>query len=142
VTFWSEVFLGVIAVATLLMAVIQAGTAVYGWTMLRRLDRIVSQVERDLKPLVESVNAIARDTARISSVTAGQVQRIDRLVSDLTTRVDETATTLQSAILRPLRDGAAMLSAVKAVIDLVREFPRRPAGSPTRPDDEDSLFIG
>ena len=42
------------------------------------------QVEHEMKPLAESLNTIARDAARISSLAAGQVERVDRLVTDLT----------------------------------------------------------
>ena len=106
-TFWAEVFLGVIALATFTMAAIQVGVIVYGWTLARRVNRLLAQVERDMKPLAENLNAIARDAARISGLAAGQVERVDRLVTDLASRLEQTATTVQDAILRPLREGAA-----------------------------------
>ena len=81
-----------------------------------------------MKPLAESLNAIARDAARISSLAAGQVERVDRLVTDLTTRIEQTATTVQNAIW-PLRDGAAIMSGVKAAIDVFRELTNRPGAS-------------
>ena len=61
-----------------------------------------------MKPLAESINTIARDAARISSLATSQVERIDRLVTDLTNRVEQTATTVH-AVLKPLRDGAAVI---------------------------------
>jgi uncharacterized protein YoxC len=108
----------------------------------RRVNAVLTQVEKEIKPLADSVNSIARDAARISSRAAGQVERVDRLVNDLTERVEETATTVQNAILRPLRDGAALMSGVKAAIEVYRELTGREGKTPTRGDDEDSLFIG
>jgi hypothetical protein len=140
VSFWAEVFLGIIALATLTMAAIQVGAIVYGVSVARRVNRMLSQVEQEMKPLAESVNAIARDAARISSLATGQVERIDRLVSDLTTRIEQTATTVHDAILKPLRDGAALMSGVKAAIEMFREF--RGAPNPPRAEDDDGLFIG
>jgi hypothetical protein len=93
VSFWAEVFLGVIALATLTMAAIQVGVIVYGVTVARRVDRLLSQVERELKPLADNVNTIARDAARVSALAAGQAERVEWLVNDLTTRIEETATT-------------------------------------------------
>jgi hypothetical protein len=142
VSFWGEVFLGIIALATLTMAAIQVGVIVYGMGVARRVDKLLTQVEREMKPLAESLNAIARDAARISSLAAGQVERVDRLVSDITVRLEQTATTLQDTILRPLRDGAAIMTGVKAAIDVIRELTRRPGTVRSRPDDEDALFIG
>ncbi len=133
-SFWAEVFLGVIALATFTMAAIQVGVLVYGMRVARRVNQLLNQVERELKPLAESVNTIARDAARISSLAAGQVERVDRLVTDLTDRVEQTASTVQNAILKPLREGAAIMSGVKAVIDVFRERhgPRRRQLAPVR----------
>jgi len=142
VSFWAEVFLGVIALATLTMAAIQVGVIVYGVSMARRLDRLLKQVEHEMKPLADSINTIARDAARISSLATGQVERVDRLVTDITTRIEQTATTVQDAILKPLRDGAAIMSGVKAVIDVVRELTRRPGANRARADEDEALFIG
>jgi hypothetical protein len=142
VSFWAEVFLGIIALATLTMAAIQVGVIVYGVGMVRRVNRLLTQVEQELKPLADSLNVIARDAARITSLAAGQVERVDRLVSDITVRLEQTATTLQDAILRPLRDGAAIMTGVKAAIEVVRELTRRPGTGHGRAEDEDALFIG
>jgi hypothetical protein len=142
VSFWAEVFLGVIALATFTMAAIQVGVLVYGMGVARRVNQLLAQVEQELKPLAESVNTIARDAARISSLAAGQVERVDRLVADLTTRVEHTASTVQNAILRPLREGAAIMSGVKAVIEVCREVTGRPGATRARTEEEDALFIG
>lgn len=139
---WAEVFLGVIALATFTMAAIQVGVIVYGMGVARRVNQLLTEVEREMKPLAESVNTIARDAARISSLAAGQVERVDRLVNDLTFRIEQTATTVQDAILRPLREGAAIMAGVKAVIEVFRELTGRSNQTPTRKEDEDTLFIG
>jgi hypothetical protein len=142
VSFWAEVFLGIIALATLTMAAIQVGVIVYGVGVARRVDKLLTQVEQEMKPLADSLNAIARDAARISSLAAGQVERVDRLVNDITIRLEQTATTLQDAILRPLRDGAAIVTGVRAAIEVIRELTRRPGAVRSRAEDEDALFIG
>ena len=141
-TFWAEVFLGVIAISTFTMAALQVGVIVYGWTVTRRVNRMLAQVEREMKPVTESLVSIARDAARISAMATGQVERVDTLVTDVTTRIEQTAATVQDTVLRPLRDGAAAMAAVKAAVDVFREV-GRPAG-PKRPrtDEDDPLFIG
>lgn len=128
--------------ATLTMAAIQVGVIIYGVGVARRVNKLLTQVEQELKPLADSLNSIARDAARITSLATGQAERIDRLVSDITIRLEQTATTLQDAILRPLRDGAAIMTGVKAAIDVIREVTRRPGAARARAEDEDALFIG
>ena len=142
VSFWAEVFLGVIALATFTMAAIQVGVIVYGLSVARRVNKLLTQVEQEMKPLAESINTIARDAARITSLASGQVERIDRLVNDLTTRIEQTATTVQNSILRPLRDGAAIMSGVQAAIGVFRELTNRPGTPRARAEDDDALFIG
>ena len=70
------------------------------------------------------------------------MERIDRLVTDLTVRIEETASSVNDAILRPLRDGAAIMSGVKAAVDVLREIMPGSAPKRTRAEDEDALFIG
>jgi hypothetical protein len=142
VSFWAEVFLGVIALATLTMAAIQVGLIVYGWSVARRVERMLSQVEQNMAPLADSINAIARDAAHISAMAAGQVERVDRLVNDVTSRIEHTAATVQDTILKPLRDGAALMAGVKAALQVVRELTNRSGGGRSRTDEEDALFIG
>jgi hypothetical protein len=143
VSFWAELFLGVIALATLTMAAIQVAVIVYGWSVARRVERLLTQVDQQMAPLTQNINAIARDAARISSMAVGQMERADKLVTDLAERIEHTSTTVQNAILRPLRDGAALLAGFRAALGVIREFTGRPgSGTGTRSEDEDPLFIG
>ena len=48
---WRDVFLGVIAVATLAIAVAQIGVIIAAGLMARRVARMVDQIEREVKPL-------------------------------------------------------------------------------------------
>ena len=116
----AELFLGVIAAATLAMAIVQVGVIVVAGLLARRMIRLVDQVERDLRPLIDNVNAIGRDAARAASLAAAQVDRVDRLVTDLVGRVEQTE----------LHNRAA----VGAFRDARRARQRRA-------DDEDALFI-
>jgi hypothetical protein len=142
VTFWAEVFLGVIAISTFTMAAIQVGVIVYGWTVTRRVNRMLTQVEQEMKPVTESLVSIARDAARISSMATGQVERVDKLVTDVTNRIEQTAATVQDTVLRPLRDGAAAMAALKAVVEVFKGGNRPDAPKRPRSDEDDPLFIG
>jgi hypothetical protein len=93
---WSQVFLGVIAVATAIMAGVQI-----------------------------------------------LAQKIDRMVTDLTRRVDETSAVIQHAILTPAREGMAIFAAFKAGFNVLKGLGMRDMrGRHGGVDDEDALFIG
>lgn len=139
---WSEVFLGIIALATFTMAAIQLGVLFYGLLVARRVLQVLDRIEPQVQPLVESINAIARDASRVSSLAAGQMERVDGLLADLTVRIEQTALTLQDAVVRPIREGTALLAGVRAVLEVFRDIRKGPARGKGRGDEDDPLFIG
>lgn len=141
-SFWAELFLGIIAAATLVMALVQISVIVYGWMLARRVSRLVAQIEQEMKPLADSLNAMARDAARATAVAADRVERIDTLFSDLIARIEQTASALQHAVVTPLRDGAAVMAGVRTALEVFRELTRRPGTGRARTEEEDALFIG
>lgn len=136
---WGTVFLGVIAAATLAMAVLQVGAVIAAARLARRVERLADEVHAEIKPLVARAHAIAEDAQRAAALAAAQVERVDVLMSDLTRRVDETAEVLQRAIVAPAREGMALIAGLKAGFALLRG--NRPSGS-GRLEEEDALFIG
>ena len=139
---WSPVFLGIIAAATLVMAVLQVAAVVYAGLVVRRVTRRLGELEQDLKPLTASVTAIGRDAARAAALTAAQVERVDRLFADLIDRVEQTAQALQKAATIPAREGAALKAALKAALTTFYDLRARSSARAGRTDDEDALFIG
>ena len=139
---WSEVFLGVIALATFTMAALQLGVLIYALMVARRLLHVLDRIEPQVQPLVQSINSIARDASRISSLAAGQVERVDGLLTDLTVRIEQTSVTLQDAVLKPIREGTALLAGVRAFLEVFHEFKKGPRAAKGRGDDDDPLFVG
>jgi hypothetical protein len=142
VTEWGTVFLGLIAVATLLMALLQVGAVIAAARLAKRVERLADEIRAEVKPLVVRAHAIAEDAQRAASLAAAQAERVDALMSDLTRRVDETAVVLQRAIVTPAREGMALIAGLKAGLALLRGGNRPPAAGPGRFEEEDALFIG
>ncbi len=138
---WSELFLGVIAFAALIMAVIQIGAVVAALRMAREARQMLTAVQQDVRPLVAKVNAMADEASRTLVLATAQAQKVDRLVTDLSRRVEETAAVVQEAIVTPAREGLAMVAAVRAGLGALRGW-RGTASSRRSSDDEDPLFIG
>jgi hypothetical protein len=140
VTTSAEIFLGVIALATLVMAAIQVGAIVFAARVAKRLDRLADQVEHEIKPLLVNLTEVSQNAVRASLLAAAQVERADRLFANVTERVDETFTLVQTAIIAPAREGRAIISAVRAAVAAFRQL--RAARARSRMEDEDALFIG
>jgi hypothetical protein len=137
---WRDVFLGVIAVATLAIAIAQVGVIIAAGLMARRVSRMVDQLERDVKPLFGHLNAIGSDASRAVALATAQVERADKLFADVTGRIEQTLNTLQTSIGAPAREGRAMMGAFRAAIQALREL-RSGRARQGRGDEEDPLFI-
>ena len=138
----TDLFLGIIAAATLVMAVLQVGAIMYAGLLARRMARLLERLEQELKPLSDSVNAIGRDAARAAALAAAQVERVDQLFTSATDRIEQTAQALQKAATIPAREGAALLAALRAAVGAFREQRQRTSARSGRSDGEDALFIG
>ena len=135
----AELFLGIIAFATLATAIVQIGVLVAVGLLVRRAQRLVEQIERDIKPIFEHLTAIARDAAHIASLASSQVERVDRLVADVTHRLEQTLAALQAFITGPLKDGAGVFASLQSILNLIRDV--RSNRRRSRSEDEDALFI-
>jgi hypothetical protein len=133
----SEVFLGVIAGATLAMAIVFVGVLIAATRLARRAGRILDQLEVDMKPLFDHLNAIGRDASRAAALTGAQVERVDRVFNDLAVRLAHTLRSFQAVLDGPVREGQAILTALAAGLRVLRAGNGRHA----RSDDEDALFI-
>jgi hypothetical protein len=139
---WSEIFLGVIASATLVMAVIQVGAIVAAGRLARQAQQTLSTVQQDIRPLIAKAHAVADEASRTAALATAQAEKVDRLVTDLSARVEHTSAIVQEAIIAPAREGLALAAAVKATLGALRGFRGlRPRHGRTA-EEEDPLFIG
>ena len=143
----AEILLGVIAVAVAVMAVVQVGAIVAGLRVARRVEKLASDLETAVKPVLANLTALTQEATRAANLATAQVERFDRIVSDLTVKVDQTLTVAQQLVSRPAREGRALMAGIRAAVGALqglREGSRRAptARSRTLDDDEESLFIG
>ena len=136
----ATLFLGIIAVAVLLMAVLQLGAVIFLARYARRLMSMTEDLQREIKPLMGRVNAIAEEAHRATVLAGRQVDRVDALVTDLNRRISETGAALQSTITGPLRSGTALVAGVRAVMAAFAASRRE--RSFERDEEEDALFVG
>ena len=139
---WGTLFLGVIAVATLLMAVLQVGAVIAALRLARRVERLADEVHSEVKPLIARANAIAEEAQRAAVLAAAQAERVDAVMSGLSRRVDETAGALQEALIRPAREGLAIMAGLKAGFEMLRSRRGPGQAGSGRFEEEDALFIG
>jgi hypothetical protein len=137
VTIWGEVFLGVIAAASLAIAIVLVGALIAAGRLARRVGRVLDELDVELKPIFEHLSLIARDAARAAAIATAQVERVDRALNDLALRVDQTFRGFQAVLGGPMREGQAVLSAFAAALRAIRRGGKRRG----RSEEEDALFI-
>jgi hypothetical protein len=156
----TDLYLGLIALGVIVMATIQVAAFVIATRAIGRIGAMADRFEQDVRPILVNLQKVSEEAARASAQAAAQVDRLDALVSNVARRVEETAATVQQAILQPARDGLALLAGLKNIIAGFREprdtrearpaaegqAPREAHPSPARPAHhgpaDDELFIG
>jgi len=146
---WSGIFLGIIAVATLVMALIQVGAIIavlkiakQAHDVARQAQDVLASVHRDVKPLLARANEIADQASQTATIATAQAQKVDKMVTDLTRRVEETSTVVQHAIIAPAREGFAIVAALKAGFSALTGFGSFRGRPGRHSEEDDALFIG
>jgi hypothetical protein len=144
---WGVVFLGIIALASLVQGAFLIGLMAFGRRLGRRIDALQARIDRDVTPALESLGRVSRAAAEVAEIAALQARRVDLLVADTVEKVEETTTLVQQLIVRPLRPLAGLLAFLKGLqrgLDVYRQLdvPRRAAAVRRRgAEDDEHLFI-
>ena len=137
----SDLFLGLIAASVVIMAGIQVAAIVFAIRAARRVGDAIDRLAQQVTPIVADLQTVSSQAARVTSIAAAQVERAEQLITDLSRRVEETAAALESSIIRPAREGFAVVQGIIAAVSAFRQAPApRPRHAPV--DEEDPLFIG
>lgn len=136
---WATIFLGVIAVTTLLTAITQIVLLLAAARLVRRITTLVDDLDREVRPIIGHINNIARDASRVASLAVAQVERADQVISDAAAKVEQTLANVQALILNTLKEGNALMMGIRAVMAAIHAFQR--GRSRRRSEDDEALFI-
>lgn len=144
---WGVVFLGIIALASLVQGAFLISLVVAGRRLSQRLDALQARIDRDITPALENLGRVSRAAAEIADLAALQARRIDLVLADTVEKIEETTTLVQQLVVRPLKPLAGLLAFVKGLqrgvdVYLQLDQPKRP-GAPRRrgAEDDEHLFI-
>ena len=137
----TNVWLGIIAVAVLVMAVIQVTAIVFAMSAARRIGQVADRLEQNLNPVVSNLQTITSEAARMTTLAAAQVERADRMFADLSRRAEQVMAAVPT-LLGPAGKGLAFLNGIKAALAAIHELRRSSRRGAAHPDEEDALFIG
>jgi len=141
------VFLGLIALASLVQGIFLVGLALSALRLVRKVGAIQKNVESEIRPALDDVSRLARNLASVSEVATAQAQRLESLVAETVVRVEGARDQLRSAAGGPLssiRDVGAILKGVRRGYDVYQRLGGLAAqrqGSSRRYVEDEHLFI-
>ena len=116
----SEVFLGVIAVATLVMALVQVGVLVAGIIAVKRMNEVLVRVEDSARPVLAHVDDLVVDATASLAAMRTQLDRVERQAVHVLTRTDQAVQRVQEYVVAPAREGIALAAGARALFGAFR----------------------
>ncbi|HYT75167.1 MAG TPA: hypothetical protein VEL79_10500 [Vicinamibacterales bacterium] len=109
--------LWIMAVVSVLQALVLIGLGVGGYLMYSRVMMLVADLEaRQIAPLREKVDAILADVKGVTARVSHQTERVDHAITGTIDRVDETAWRVRAGVHEKVSQAAGIVRGIRAVI--------------------------
>jgi hypothetical protein len=109
--------LWIMAVVSVLQALVLIGAGVAGYLAYSRVMTLVNDLEaRQIAPLREKADAIMADVKSITARVSQQTERVDHAISGTIDRVDDTATRVRAGVHDKVSQAVGVVRGVRAVI--------------------------
>ena len=141
------VFLGVIALASLVQGAFLVGLALGGMRIAKRMGEIQQTVESEIRPAIEDVSRLARNLASVSQMATEQAERLETVVAHTVSRVEGVRSHVRETVGRPLdsfSDLGAILKGFRKGLDVYQRLGGLSAqrqGATRRYAEDEHLFI-
>jgi uncharacterized protein YoxC len=109
--------LWIMAVVSVLQALLFIGIGVAGYLVYARLTTVIADLEaRQIAPMREKVDAILTDVQGITARINQQTERVDHAIAGTIDRVDDTAARVRAGVHDKVSQAAGVMRGVRAVI--------------------------
>jgi hypothetical protein len=109
--------LWIMAVLSILQALLLIGIGVGGYLVYSRVMTLVNDLEaRQIAPLREKVDAILLDVKSVTARVSQQTERVDHAITGTIDRVDNTAARVRAGMHDKASQAAGVVRGVRAVI--------------------------
>ena len=123
----TNVALIIMAVVSVLEALVLIGIAVGGFLVYRRVMQLVTDLEaRQIAPIREKVDAILGDVKAVTARVNSEAERVDDAIHGTINRVDHTAEHLKSSVMDKVNSAAGIVRGVRAAIVSLLQTEHRP----------------
>lgn len=113
----TNMWLGMMAVVSVLEALVLIGIGVGGFLVYRRVMQLVNDLEaRQIAPLREKVDAILADVKSVTARVSEQTERVDHAIHGTIGRVDDTAERVKGSVRDKVNQAVGVVRGVRAVL--------------------------
>jgi hypothetical protein len=116
----SDVYLGAIAAATVLMALVQIGVLVAGIIAVKRMREALDRFEDSTRPMLAHVDDLVVDATESIAAVRAQLDRVERQAVHVLTRTDEAVQQVRRYLVAPARQGIAIAAGARALVGGLR----------------------
>jgi hypothetical protein len=130
----TNILLGIMAVVSVLEALVVVGIGIAGWMMYKRVMELFDGLEqRHLVPLRTKVDAILADVKGVTEKVKEETERVDYAIRSTIDRVDDTADRVKANMRHKTSRMVGFVRGVRAAIEgLLQSRHQPPAGAAGR----------
>jgi hypothetical protein len=122
----TNVLLGIMAVVSVLEALLLIGAGIAGFLAYRRVMELVNGLEqRQIAPLMAKVNDILADVKGVTARVSDRTERVDGAIRGTLERVDDTADRVRANVRERASNVVRTIQGVRAAIAAVFARPPR-----------------
>ena len=126
----TNLLLGIMAVVSVLEALVVVGMAVAGWMMYRRVMELVNGLEqRHIAPLRIRVDSILDDVKGVTEKVKEETDRVDYAIRATMDRVDDTADRVRANVRAKTSRVVGFVRGLRAVIEGILNSRHQPPAS-------------
>ena len=113
----TNVILLVMAIVSVLEALLLIGMGIGGFLLYRRVMQVVTELEaRQIAPLREKVDGILADVKAVTARVSTQTERVDHAISGTIDRVDDTAERMKTTVRDKVNRTVGVFRGIRAVV--------------------------
>jgi hypothetical protein len=113
----TNMWLAIMAIVSVLEALLLIGIGVAGFLMYRRVMQLVNDLEtRQITPVREKVDAILLDVKAVTANVNQQTERVNHAISGTMERVDETADRVKGSVRDRVNQAVGIVQGLRAVV--------------------------
>ena len=126
----TNLLLGIMAVVSVIEALVVIGIGVAGWMMYRQVMQLIDGLEqRHIVPLRTRVDAILDDVKGVTETVKEETDRVDHAIRTTMDRVDDTADRVRANVRQKTSRVVGFVRGMRAVIEEILRSRHQPPAS-------------